>query len=518
MTVRFKSEYQRSYGTSRSRSVSPLAGLRSDHLSTSREPVLQRRRKADLTRSCGSLLFPPEPPEVAAPAVRWTAAPPAAARSGSAHRKSQPLTPPGPRPAVDPTPLEPRPLTANEVQPGPRSQGQRSKGGGEPSGNNRDASPLLAAQKMLRPKRSPVVAMETEYQRSFQVVAPPTRPRPLQHLQHHRVPLFHTHMANRKRREEPEKEVQPTGDAPAHQSEEVPPPQVLAGHRMPEEGGATGSSTPQVVALRRQAASYRRRAWGCHFSRDHLNQLHSEHNALWEPSETTGSATPTPALTCDPGGVEPLELHRLSSRGPSDTNEEEEGGVEEDAEQADGRLPTPRLKMLPVQRTHHDLTTPATVQISCVGPPGGALLVGTLTGSDASSSSKQQSGGSAVAVAPGSEFTTAGPPRLREAWSENSLSPEDSGAPCRLARQRLPPPVAPPPHCIQGSLRRADFQHNGELGLRLRELQRRHAGHATPDEDDRMSAMSCRSAASCSAATAVLERAQRRRQSFWGNG
>lgn len=85
----------------------------------------------------------------------------------------------------------------------------------------------------------------------------------------------------------------------------------------------------------------------------------------------------------------------------------------------------------------------------------------------------------------------------------------------------------------------------GELGLRLRELQRRHAGHA-PDEgqtatpsghmtltacdsltppplslsrpDDRMSVMSCRSAASCSAATAVLERAQRRRQSFWGNG
>lgn len=98
-----QSEYQRSYGTSRSRSVSPLAGLRSDHLSkrslaspgllgslsdhilphasltlphsgTSREPTLQRRRKAGLARSCGSLLFPPE---VAAPAVRRTAAPPA---------------------------------------------------------------------------------------------------------------------------------------------------------------------------------------------------------------------------------------------------------------------------------------------------------------------------------------------------------------------------------------------------------------------------------------------------------
>ncbi|TNN26620.1 Nuclear protein MDM1 [Liparis tanakae] len=62
-----------------------------------------------------------------------------------------------------------------------------------------------------------------------------------------------------------------------------------------------------------------------------------------------------------------------------------------------------------------------------------------------------------------------------------------------------PPPVAPPPqHC--------------DVGVRFRDLP----CPGGSDEDDRLSAMSWRSAASCSAASAVLERAQRRRERFWG--
>ena len=42
----------------------------------------------------------------------------------------------------------------------------------------------------------------------------------------------------------------------------------------------------QVAALRRQARWYRRRAWGVNFCREHLNQLQSQNNFLWEPAET----------------------------------------------------------------------------------------------------------------------------------------------------------------------------------------------------------------------------------------
>lgn len=70
-----------------------------------------------------------------------------------------------------------------------------------------------------------------------------------------------------------------------------------------------------MTELRQQALLYRRRGWGTNFSRGHLSQLLSEHNALWEPTDTTDSATdpPTPRLTSDLGRtscVEALDLAR----------------------------------------------------------------------------------------------------------------------------------------------------------------------------------------------------------------
>lgn len=45
----------------------------------------------------------------------------------------------------------------------------------------------------------------------------------------------------------------------------------------------------QVKELREKAEAYKRRARGTHFSRDHLTQILSEQNKLWDVSSTSES-------------------------------------------------------------------------------------------------------------------------------------------------------------------------------------------------------------------------------------
>ncbi|CAJ1054647.1 nuclear protein MDM1 isoform X2 [Xyrichtys novacula] len=648
MTVRFKcqSEYQKSYSSSRARSVSPqrcapFAGLRSDQMGIIREPCLQRKKRlgpGGLSQSCCSLLCPAGS-QKSLNALKTAS--PAASRSRSANRRessqglkpptpsgdgadpepaAEPETPAGPRPSADPDPPEEqgaaeksskmqpqpsksdsqsklsRPLTAepggqktsaNEVQrslrwkAGLRPGGQRL--GGHQSEYNRQfgwkkpttsASPLLTAEQVLYsssrsvpPFKKNPVPLDTEYRQSYKGVAPPTGLRLRKHLEQQRIPLFHTHMTNKKRREETEKKpcAAEGASSPVKDNAAPPtPPHMQRGHRISEEGGASDGVTPQVTELRQKALSYRQRAWGANFSRDHLSQLLSEHNALWEPTDTTtdsAAGLPSPRPTTDlcpepdsrsDSHVEALDLPSLSSKRSSvlgleeiqNNNKNPESKAqsptsppperctawageeeEENTDEEEGRLPTPKLKLLPVQRTHHDLTTPAT---------GGAILVGKLTGSDRSSPSKQQRSVSAVSMA--AEMETAGgmPGKPKEAWSENNPShpaslvpsPQQKAAaspPSKPVKTKqtppspaAPPPLIPPPlHGIQGTMRHPDFQHNGELGLRFRGLPCSGGGCGS-DEDDRLSVMSWRSAASCSMVSAVLERAQKRREDFWG--
>uniref|UniRef100_A0AAZ1WZ14 Nuclear protein MDM1 n=1 Tax=Oreochromis aureus TaxID=47969 RepID=A0AAZ1WZ14_OREAU len=593
MTVRFKSqtEYQKSFGVSRSRSASPqrcmpLAGLRSDQMGFRSHSAHRRMPSPEPN--------PPTPPR------------------GNPGSPTEPETPAGPRPAEEPAadgkPVKPRPLQPDsQPQPsqsvtaaangqlapsgaeidyalrqkaGMRSGGQRS--GGKHSEYHRQfgwkkptaaaASPILTAEQVLHSSSRSVpsfkinpVSMETEYQCSFQGLAPPAGPRLRKHLEHQRVPLFQTYKTTRRRKEESQKKPRLQRDA--LQRDMPPPPrQVRRGYRIPEGGGAMDSTAQQVKELRQKALLYRHRAWGTNFSRDHLSQLVSEHNALWELTDTTVSANDpaSPRLPPNPSpdrdsrstsGVEPLDLASHSSKrssiadsetqqmskdtrikkqaipGPpaerrtawgeeekEDEEEEEKREEEETTDEEEGRLPTPEIKMKPVQRTHHDLTTPAA---------GGAILVGKLRNTDGSSPLKHQRCGSAVSMAAGSET----PAKRKEAWSDNiavSYSPahdhksasSPSFKPTRM-KQTLSPAAAPPPlvpaplHGLQGTLRHPDFQHNGELGLRFRERPC-PGGGCCSDEDDRLSVMSWRSAASCSTASAVLERAQKRREDFWG--
>ncbi|XP_076015899.1 nuclear protein MDM1 [Genypterus blacodes] len=644
MTVRFKcqTEYQKSFGVSRSRAASPhtLAGLRSDQMAFSREPCLQRRRRRRSAPGHGSsLLCPPDQ----MPPSAQRKVPPAASRSSSVQKKEPAVdsklpADPGPPEELGPVP-EAEPLSNPEPpsdlaktrhhqpdsQPQPSSLDRqkpsatevnlalwrkaglmsRSQGsGGQMSEHHRQFSwkeptlavpPILTAEqglsRLVPPFRKKHVSMDTEYQRSFQGLVLPTGPRLRKQLEHQRVPLSYTDM----RKERSEKKLCPIQEKPAPQNENVrsrspprqatptptpppPPPPQKVQHRLQEGGEAPDVQASQIQGfptqswswlnevqeLRQKAVSYRRRAWGTNFCRDHLSQLQSDHNALWEPTDTP-THPPTPHLTSDPGqdaaaapdsssssfvGALDLDSHSSNSsprmsigrtrdggtaptppaerrqawrrRGGNEgggDGDEGDGGGETDEE--GGRLPTPTLKIRPVQRTHHDRTTPAT---------GGAILVGKLMSSSSPLlyTPQPQRPVSAVSMAQRAHTADDVPVTKKEAWPEQIPVPIPSSNPspikstasaaCKPIRTKHspPPPVAPAPHhCIHGTLRHPDFQHNGHLGLRSRDYLW-SGGDFSLDEDDRLSVMSWRSAASCSMASSVLERAQKRQQDFWG--
>ncbi|XP_061922755.1 nuclear protein MDM1 isoform X1 [Entelurus aequoreus] len=397
-------------------------------------------------------------------------------------------------------------------------------------------SPLLRAQQTLRTGvRTHPIAMDTEYRRSFQGEPLPRGPRLRKHVEHQqRLPPFYVHTRIKKKREECDRKPCPQHGVPLQQKDTNYPPHRRQRklteyeinfrpplHKMAKGDGHT-DHTPQVMALRQKALWYRRRAWGTHFSRDHLSQLVSEHNVLWEPTVTTEDSPcdavsdPCPALVRGSSSpcVEALDLPSRSSvcspasprppHTPTGPALKDHAGTQTESKMAwvaekddetdeeEGRLPTPNMKM---QRTHHDITTPAT---------GGAILVGRLKGEE--NCTCNQGCGADVSTAAGKAMPTA-------AWPDCNAYPRGPSPlqKSKAIRSRLSSP-APLQHCLKGRLRHADFQHNGDLGVRFRDLSR---ASLYSNEDDRMSVMSCRSAASCSEASAVLERAQRRQEDFW---
>uniref|UniRef100_A0A1A8FRI9 Nuclear protein MDM1 n=2 Tax=Nothobranchius korthausae TaxID=1143690 RepID=A0A1A8FRI9_9TELE len=402
---------------------------------------------------------------------------------------------------------------------GLRSRGQRSEysrkfGWKKPAPA---ASPLLTAEQVLfsnnrsvPPSKIHPVSMETEYKESFRGLAQPTGPHPWKRVEHQRLPPFHKELAHsRKEAEHTKDKTQNINNRALSPPRTMPPPpQVYKRCRNPEGGGATDDFTQQVRELRQQAQLYRHRAWGTNFCRNHLSQLLSEHTAAWEPTDTTDSTphlnddfSPEPD-SCSTSCVEALDLAsnfsrkssadgsgetKASTASPGDQHtawEEEQDEEKGNTDEEEGRLPTPRLKPKPVQRTHHDLTTPAT---------GGAVLVGKLKSTDDFSPNKQLISGT-VTMTTGAE----NPHRLtkhKEAWSENkatysSPSPKHEPAfhphskPMRMKQAAPPIPTSSPQHVIQGTLRHPDFQHNGELGLQFLPFPR---GGCSADEGEPLS-------------------------------
>ncbi|KGL95567.1 Nuclear protein MDM1, partial [Charadrius vociferus] len=159
-----------------------------------------------------------------------------------------------------------------------------------------------------------------------------------------------------------------------------------------------------------------------------------------------------------------------------------------------GRLPTPKLRALGgVQRTHHDLTTPAVGGAVLVSPPklksSSSQQRTQGLGSDPSSAKQGARGASKRSVQPDVEVEavshlTSPPaglgtldplPLRRDLWPPNRVS--DEQVPLASAHQEhsCTPPVLKsgksclmncwsPSRRIQGTLKDPEFQHNGNVG------------------------------------------------------
>ncbi|XP_069831010.1 nuclear protein MDM1 isoform X3 [Dendropsophus ebraccatus] len=385
---------------------------------------------------------------------------------------------------------------------------------------------------------------------------------------------------------------------------------------------AKSQELDQVKELREKAEYYRRRAEGTHFSRDHLNQIISNSNRLWEVStnssseedlsrnikaldlaglQTSSIKEKLPARVKMPfdsgnGGVAdastlpvrrklvwdeydddvaPIEnIEPLRIEDEADENEERDHDKEEEEntteqplennaastqkgldpkynhpeDQSDqssvsvveGRLPTPKLKSYGLEkRTHHDRTTPTT---------GGALLVSPSKTQDSSelkhkiftkkdcslkknvsnslhekkSNRFQDEDDSFVNSPPVAGLRTVDPLPLREdPWPSSHISSKTSPAAMSypvikpVEKRLVLSPQQWNPSCrIHGSLRNPEFQHNGKFNNYS--FYNAAPNEDTSIEDDRLSQISARSAASSSLASQILERAQKRQEYFWG--
>ncbi|XP_041114203.1 nuclear protein MDM1-like isoform X2 [Polyodon spathula] len=212
----------------------------------------------------------------------------------------------------------------------------------------------------------------------------------------------------------------------------------------------------------------------------------------------------------------------------------------------EGRLPTPEMKNQGwAPRTHHDLTTPTVGGALLVSPP--KLEPSTKRdlqtepplgkpysphkylpreSAERTSAKVDVAGPSLSSIAAG--LKTSDPLPLREDPREDSRLTDSPPAAVRTPSKSSnstalinTAPASLSPHReavsrIQGALRDPEFQHNGNIGGPRPGLFRFSSNDSDlSNNDDRMSQISARSAASSSLASVILERAQKRKHNFW---
>ncbi|XP_021029573.1 nuclear protein MDM1 isoform X3 [Mus caroli] len=313
------------------------------------------------------------------------------------------------------------------------------------------------------------------------------------------------------------------GDLKNHRTPQKHPPTKL------EERKVTSGEQPLKSPTRRlempePAASVRRKlAWDAEESTKEDTQ--EEPRAEEDGREERGQGKQTCAG----------ELEKPDTQTPKADRPTEGSETSSVSSGKGGRLPTPRLRELGIQRTHHDLTTPAVggavlVSPSKVKPPvleqrrrassqdGLETLKKDIT-------KKGKPRPMSLLTSPAAGMKTVDPLPLREDCEASVLRFAEGTLPVSkiLDRQASTPgqlPPCAPPYChpssrIQGRLRDPEFQHN--MGKPRTNNLQLHPHDAFNDEDaDRLSEISARSAVSSLRAFQTLARAQKRKENFWG--
>ncbi|XP_045869726.1 nuclear protein MDM1 isoform X4 [Meles meles] len=233
------------------------------------------------------------------------------------------------------------------------------------------------------------------------------------------------------------------------------------------------------------------------------------------------------------GELEKLEVHEKSK-----ADKIKEGSESSSVSSGKGgRLPTPKLRELGgIQRTHHDLTTPAVGGAVLVSPskvrlpvPEQRKRMSSQDGLETANNDfrKKESRAISLLTSPAAGIKTVDPLPLREDSETNipkfaevtlpvSKIPE---YPTNTPGPSPSPPWAPsywhPSRRIQGSLRDPEFQHNvGKAKMNNFQLPQHEVFN--DEDEDRLSEISARSAASSLRAFQTLARAQKRKENFWG--
>ncbi|XP_030675885.1 nuclear protein MDM1 isoform X2 [Nomascus leucogenys] len=232
------------------------------------------------------------------------------------------------------------------------------------------------------------------------------------------------------------------------------------------------------------------------------------------------------------GEQEKLDVHEKSK-----ADKMKEGSDSSVSSEKGGRLPTPKLTELGgIQRTHHDLTTPAVGGAVLVSPskmkPPAPELRKRMTSQDCLETSKndftkKENRAVSLLTSPAAGIKTVDPLPLREDSEDNIPKFAEATLPVsKIPEYPTNPPgkSTSPPHVpsywhpsrrIQGSLRDPEFQHN--VGkARMNNLQLPQHEAFNDEDEDRLSEISARSAASSLRAFQTLARAKKRKENFWG--